>query len=323
MTGGRETSHTWLLPILLSLAPVVLGAMVIEAIGPGYFPDVAAFVLPDRSTEAGSMALLHHNQDRLFYGVAVVLHIGCCLFISVNSIRTVIRNSREFAWLIFLLVGVVAVLVGVAMAGLSVQGEWAVYTITYGRIETILDRPGSWLPTEDMPLLVLGPSLMGIVTVLFSAGAVASSIRLLNDGSHSERFIVEQIISNFKMLSFVLITSTIAALQFFRLALNPYTTSEAGRFDPGIYVTGLTTFWGSVFTLTLFVIYIGPLAELYFRARKQRREDDDHLGIREWLNLNKVEDTLTSRLKNIFTLLAPLLVGPFANAIDAIVSGLK
>jgi len=149
---------------------------------------------------------------------------------------------------------------------------------------------------------------------LMAAGAVCSSLKLAADRAKPTEYVVEQMLSGFRTLSAVLVTSTIAASLFFQMALAPFLTAAEVKDASGLagYVGGLTTFWGAVFTLTLFAVYVGPMAVLYDQQRRAAEKDKpgDFMTLREWLAVNGVENGLSQRIKNVLILLAPMLVGP-------------
>ena len=338
----------------MPLIPVLIGIWVLELVGVGPWPENTLFILepslqPPLEKGAGepeialrsvveantaATAELQHNGARLLYGSAVTVHLGLCLLASVYYLRNIFQCGKGVAVHILTFAGLVAGAIIFTMLYISPVAGWVASEYTFERLVDIwaLHACEKCFNEAALTVLVMVPAGAGIITVLLAAGGAASALRRLNHVLDEEdKFVVQQLVSSFQMLSAVLVTSTISAMLFFRLALYPFTAREAGgdlvtsndyllTIDVTGYVNALTTFWGAVYTLTLFAVYVGPLALLYYRAiRKQKSKNPgEFLKLKAWLADNGVEEGFGERVRNLLTLLAPLMIGPLSQALGSI-----
>lgn len=210
-----------------------------------------------------------------------------------------------------------------------------------------VSKTTDWLHHHQLGVLIMLPSALGVISVLIAAGAACSSLKLAHSNSisspclgeneiseeydlnfinaHDDRNLdlrsdvkkiynsefsskaMQQFKSGIYILSTVLVTSTISAMLFFKMTVNPYinviecnpeartpylvynselydlTRSEnitipntlstrnitcEAKVSAIKYINGITIFWGVIYTLTLSSVYIGPIVALYFMAQK-------------------------------------------------------
>lgn len=118
----------------------------------------------------------------------------------------------------------------------------------------------------------------------------------------------------FYALSAVLVTSTITVSLFLRLPLSLLAADDSALYTALTeYTTALITFWGAVYMLTLFSVFAVPVAVIYNRIYDHIIAEDRDLNesVSEWLKRHGIEFSVGRNIMNIFTLIAPLLAGPF------------
>ena len=117
----------------------------------------------------------------------------------------------------------------------------------------------------------------------------------------------------------MLVSSTITITLFARLPLRLYAEGSAIGGAMSAYVTGLGTFWGGLFTLTLAATFAGPAWQM-LRRRNGRAAGSEDADLGTWLQ-EHVLVTAKHHLINILSLLAPLLVGPLGSLLSGLAGG--
>ena len=118
----------------------------------------------------------------------------------------------------------------------------------------------------------------------------------------------------FQATAFVMVTSTISLMLFYRLPLSVVADETARELLSG-FAQGMALFWGIVFTLTLVAIF-GPSNLLLNKALADKPEMADNFR-------EKIEKLSTKhQVSKILTMLAPLLVGSSASILEILTKSL-
>ena len=315
-------SLTWLWPMAVPVLPLLFAVLLLQYLG---MPAGTDALVPGTMAQGGAAAL-RHAGDRMAYGVAVAIHTGVCLGVIIFYWIVLRRVATADRPPVLVAVAVMAAAVLAALVLLSqIEPPLDVYRFTYFVFDSLLrasglarDLTGSGPPGSFSPLAVavLYPSTLGILSVVLAAGIACAVLRRIGpphgDGWAADfRGNIRVLYRCFYALSAVLVTSTATALLFFQLPVGVIDADNA-EFATAVsgYAARVATFWGGIYTLTLFAVYAAPLAILYERAR---RHVDDHgggLDLMDWLHEHGFDSSIRENLKNLVVVLAPLLVGP-------------
>lgn len=323
--------------MLLPVLPVVLAVVLLQWL---QMPWPA---LPQEAVAPEAVAALRHGSARLLFAAAVAIHTVVCMGAVVYFASTIVRfggatthaSDASGSGARAIGVMVVAVSGGVigAMAALGfIDPPLGVYRYTYFSIEGLLRLSpvsrdlidGAGLPA--LALAVLYPSALGVIAVVMASGAACAVLRRIGatcetsptsePDAWTERFVRHGrvLLHCFYVLSAVLVTSAIAALLFFHLPVGLLSTApehQAIVNAVSAHASGLATFWGMIYTLTLFAVFVGPLGVIYARTHEILEGQAAGTTLAAWLKDRGFGVSLGGGLKNLFVLIAPLLVGPF------------
>lgn len=313
-------------PILLPVLPALFAVALMEFIG---VPAVVS-ALKTGNWAVSAVGAMYHTADRINYGSAVAIHTGVCvgaaLYFAVMLHRIVtIGRARLFVTMALMVVGVVALMLLLA----QVDPKLAVYKMSYFYIEEMLSQSGAATDLTEktlfgVPRLVwaaLYPSAIGIVCVVMSSGVAYAVLHRIGlpsaDGwAGAFRANIGILYRCFYALSAVLVTSTAAALLFYRIPTG--LLPAKGEFADvaaalSVYAASAGTFWGAIYTLILLSVFAGPFAVLFVRARRHVLAQPEAPDLRDWLREHGVDTTVAQTLKNVAVMLAPLLVGPLGD----------
>ena len=158
--------------------------------------------------------------------------------------------------------------------------------------------------------------------VLASGVAYAASRQLeanhQKDGTQQFTARVKLLLHCFYVLSGVLVTSTLTALLFFHLpvtALSAIPGTNGLSADAASFASALGTFWGAIYSLTLFAVFVGPAAKIYVHVRTVLVGDEHGKSVADWLREHGLALSLAEGIKNVLVLVAPLLVGPVGDLV--------
>jgi hypothetical protein len=118
----------------------------------------------------------------------------------------------------------------------------------------------------------------------------------------------------FYVLSTVLITSTVTIMLFLGLP-SALVADEATGLAVTSFARGMTVFWGTVFTLTLFAIFAPSAYHLLRMAKRHEMASDAPAEVSAWLH-EEIYVSIPRQLGNLAALLAPLLVGPVGSVLE-------
>ncbi len=174
------------------------------------------------------------------------------------------------------------------------------------------------------------PAFIGMAAVGFgSAYAYATERDLPAEGTKGDpawREALDQRIKALQrtvyLLSAVLVSSTITITLFAHLPVGLLADSPDSAPAAALskYATGLSTFWGALFSITLVATFAVPALRLLEEAYGAAEKDEAGTDLRTWLQ-EHVFQSLKRQLATVFSLLAPLLVGPLSSLLSS-VSGL-
>jgi hypothetical protein len=313
-------------PIVVPVLPVLFAIGMMEFVGVP--ADVSLLGIGDWATSA--VGTMRHTADRINYGSAVAIHTGVCvgaaLYFAVMLHRIVTSGRLTLCVMMTcMFAGVMGLMVLLA----QVDPKLAVYRMSYFYIEEVLSlsRAAPDLTTETLfgvkrlVFAALFPSVIGIACVVLAGGVAYAVLRRIGDPSQDGwagafRANIAILYRCFYTLSAVLVTSTAAALLFYKLpaGVMPASDDLAGIAAALAAYTGSAgTFWGAIYTLTLLSVFAGPFAVLFVRARRHVLAQPDGPELRDWLSANGVDTTVAQTLKNVAVVLAPLLVGPLGD----------
>ena len=120
------------------------------------------------------------------------------------------------------------------------------------------------------------------------------------------------------LLSAVLVSSTVTITLFAHLPTGLVADSEELALAKAMskYATGLSTFWGALFSITLIASFAVPALRLLGQAYGTAEGAADSAELRSWLH-EHVFQSLKRQLATVLSLLAPLLVGPLSSLLSS------
>jgi energy-coupling factor transporter transmembrane protein EcfT len=123
------------------------------------------------------------------------------------------------------------------------------------------------------------------------------------------------------LLSAVLVSSTVTITLFAHLPVGLLSTGGTPAIATAVskYAAGLSTFWGALFSVTMVASFAAPVLRLLGAAYGAENLAGD-AELQAWLR-EHVFQSLKRQLATVFSLLAPLLVGPLSSLLSS-VSGL-
>jgi hypothetical protein len=313
-------------PIMVPVFPVLFAVGMMEFVGVP--ADVSSLAIGDWATSA--VGAMSHTADRINYGSAVAIHTGVCvgaaLYFAVMLHRIVTTGRLKLCTvMMFMFVGVMGLMILLA----QIDPKLAVYRMSYFYIEEVLslsraapDLTGQTLfGVNRLVFVALYPSFIGIACVVLAGGVAYAVLRRIGipsgDGwAGAFRANIGILYRCFYALSAVLVTSTVAALLFYKLPtgvipVKGELADVAGAL--AAYAGSAGTFWGAIYTLTLLSVFAGPFAVLFIRARRHVLAQQNAPDLRDWLSQNGVDTSVAQTLKNVAVVLAPLLVGPLGD----------
>lgn len=121
------------------------------------------------------------------------------------------------------------------------------------------------------------------------------------------------------LLSAVLVSSTVTITLFAHLPTGLVADSKELALATAVskYATGLSTFWGALFSITLIASFAVPALRLLAAAYHTEGAGPDSAELRRWLH-EHVFQSLRRQLATVLSLLAPLLVGPLSSLFSSV-----
>ncbi|MEQ8354257.1 MAG: hypothetical protein RH942_01860 [Kiloniellaceae bacterium] len=201
--------------------------------------------------------------------------------------------------------------------------------IAAAELPTRLALPGQCFAednTSRLTILAWIPTFSGMGAVAFAAAfAYANTRALTQKRSKDESAWRESLDQRIKalqrsvyLLSAVLVSSTVTITLFTHLPTGLVTDKPDLELATALskYATGLSTFWGALFSITLIASFAVPALRLLNQAYGVAGDAPDSAELRQWLR-EHVFQSLRRQLATVLSLLAPLLVGPLSSLLSS------
>lgn len=316
--------------IVLPLLPLIVGFVLL-----GLIDDPKTGIAPHLP---GTDDLIAGNLDLIFFNAflpylsVTLFHVAACIAVIVHlgqKLLSMPKTARDSALWIFGATMILLVLIGVFVR--SGDGTGAL-NIGYRYVCMVLssaDVAGHILPTDctadglsRLAWLALLPVIAGLVAAAL-ASAVTSTCFAPLDATEPEEVeadlarrgaLIEQA---FKAVAFVLVTSILALVIFYRLPLAFIDEDKAAAALWTGYAQGVTLYWGVLFTLTLVCIF-GPGTVMLNARLRESLGGLAGLSLPDSLN----QQATRQQVINILTTLAPLLIGASGSVLETIAGAL-
>jgi hypothetical protein len=333
--SGFPPRDFWLplLPMLPLLLAIVLLAPLIE-------PDAElAFLREGLAFIDEPLRSYVHLGDMLSYHALAAFHSLLCLGVVTTFALWILRlpGARRQGALIFLAVMLVLI-VALGLYLKAAANDVILVQLGYKAVCQMLDAAA--LPTTLVPAgecfsagishltwLAWVPTFSGIGATAFAAAFAYGSVRGLPPRRSADNETewragldarVQALQKAVYLLSAVLVSSTVTITLFAHLPVG-LLPGGTGSLAAAVakYATGLSTFWGALFSITLVATFAMPALRLLGRAygRETVARDSDELSA--WLQ-EHVFQSLKRQLATVFSLLAPLLVGPLSSLLSSV-----
>ncbi len=121
------------------------------------------------------------------------------------------------------------------------------------------------------------------------------------------------------LLSTVLVSSTVTITFFAHLPAGLLRNEKDLMLSTALskYATGLSTFWGALFSVTLIATFAAPALRLVGEAYGAKNATQENANLRHWLH-EHVFQSIKRQLFTALSLLAPLLVGPLSSLFSSL-----
>lgn len=178
---------------------------------------------------------------------------------------------------------------------------------------------------SGLTLLAWIPTFSGMAAVAFAAAFAYANTRALPARSALDETAwkdalslrVEVLQRSVYLLSAVLVSSTVTIMLFAHLPSGLVADGKDLALATALskFATGLSTFWGALFSVTLVAALAVPALRLLGQAYRAAQATEDSAEVRRWLQ-GHVLHSLKRQLAAVFSLLAPLLVGPLSSLLS-------
>jgi hypothetical protein len=199
-------------------------------------------------------------------------------------------------------------------------------------LPTRLAAPGQCFAENDvsrLSWLAWIPTFSGMGAVAFAAAFAYASSRGLPQRHERDEAVwrealerrVKALQRSVYLLSAVLVSSTVTITLFARLPTGLVVNSDETALATALsrYASGLSTFWGALFSMTLIASFAAPAFHLLNQAYGTRHGAGHSAEVKHWLH-EHVFQSLKRQLATAFSLLAPLLVGPVSSLLSSFAS---
>lgn len=352
----------WVFLILFAAAPLLAGAIFLQLWGPSGHP-LSAGELPELRRALSPEAFL---PGAMTYAGITTIHFFACAAAIVFAGLILASVSRRLP---LTLVGLgLALSVAVTMLVLAklCRDGIAAYRLTYFAFEdlyrgtgvaTALLQPQFGLTTLGLAVYV--PTVLGVVAVALTAAAAAGQVRQVYESGDLDEKGQEVLLCRAHarikrcayVLSFVLVTSTVAAALFFqlpsKLALSNETLAccldASGRaldpdtpgFNPDLarrlaaararvdgFAAELTMFWAAIYTLTLLAAVGVPLLlvrQKVYHFLEALKPPGRAVAVRQRLTEAGAISSGGDQIRVLLAFVAPLVSAPVTTFLQAAV----
>ena len=334
---GLLQAWPWLVFPLLPLV-IALGALHL------LYGDDFAFAVPQEGTScllpspsgfvASFISSTHrefvHFKGLLVYVSVGFLHTALCLLAVVYFVAQIRDLPAPLGRRAWQLVGLLLVIL--IFAGFLAAADKTALQLTYRNTCELLCKAqvaGHIVPREchggpPSRLLWLAsvPTLAGMIAAVFAAAVASTAAGVFPKSSEEEwraAFAerVRTVQRAFYLTSAVLVTSTVSIKLFLELPAA-LSADEATTVAIDSFANGMTGFWGTVFSLTLVMIFAPSAYFMLTAAQRHERMSETPSEVRAWLS-EQVTASLPQQVGNLAAAMAPLLVGPIGTLFQRLV----
>jgi hypothetical protein len=177
-------------------------------------------------------------------------------------------------------------------------------------------------PPSRLLWLASVPTLAGMIAAVFAAAVASTAAGVFPKSSEEEwraAFAerVRTVQRAFYLTSAVLVTSTVSIKLFLELP-GALSADEATTVAIDSFANGMTGFWGTVFSLTLVMIFAPSGYFMLTAAQRHERASETPSEVRAWLS-EHVTASFPKQVGNLAAGMAPLLVGPVGTLLQKLV----
>jgi len=324
-SSSLPLSHIWLPAI--PLMPLILGTVFLRSLVDPRERLAFLRIYPGDYLEKTIREFIHLG-DMLTYLSFVSVHVVVCVGVVVYLIHLMRKLPSLALRRAVLFTSIVTVLlVGLVFVFERKADELVIVQLGYKAICTALETAN--LSTNlasacfgdaaitKLTLLAWVPAFAGMIAVAFAAGFAYGNAAGLPALANAEwRTVFDQRVKGLQKglyaLSMVLVSSTIAITIFAHFPAGLVKNGSGLATAISKYSSGLSTFWGALFSLTLAATFAAPAYLLLRQAYGQQAAAEDGVDLGAWLH-EHVFVSIRNQLVNVASLLAPLLVGPLSS----------
>lgn len=177
----------------------------------------------------------------------------------------------------------------------------------------------AWLPTFSGMAAVAFAAAFAYATACDQPPSAGNGDRNTSAWRETLEMRIKALQRSVYLLSAVLVSSTITITDFAHLPVGLLANKE-GDFALATavskYATGLSTFWGALFSITLIATFAAPALRVLREAYGEAGAVHDSADLQHWLN-EHVFQSAKRQLGTVLSLLAPLLVGPLSSLVSS------
>jgi len=177
----------------------------------------------------------------------------------------------------------------------------------------------AWLPTFSGMAAVALAAAFAYGTTCVSTSIGDSDDRSSSGWRETLELRVKALQQSVYLLSAVLVSSTITITHFSHLPVGLLLSKEGDLSIAAAaskYATGVSTFWGALFSMTLVATFAAPALRVFEEAYGGREMEGDSVDFKQWLN-EHVFQSVKRQFATVLSLLAPLLVGPLSSLLSS------
>lgn len=258
----------------------------------------------------------------LVYSAVGLFHLTVCLVIGLWAIVRLLAQPRR-------IITRTAVVLGLSLGACVLMGYGArqegldgALFLTYRNICAVInaaDLGSNFLPTSCtsagvslLAWIALLPLIAGILATGFVSALVSAGIGPSESDEEGLKRTASILKDAFQANVVVLVTSAVTLSLFFKLPLSILHADATAAFSG--YGSALTLFYGMIFTLTLFAIFV-PARLLLLRAARSKGDDTLNASLSDVLG----DKDMRQRFLNFLLALSPLLVGAASPLLEAFV----
>jgi len=345
LTGESIFDRSLLIWIIAPVAPIAVALLVLGLVDSGqeifvtYLPGEVALI-PGKDADSDvkkAVRNLTFYQHYLTYLGISLFHMAACLTVVVMLVLrlwALPNDVRKRAGVVFLAILALLCVVGLAArtqgwdGGLNFAYRYICATLDTANLTApIFPENGCFKPPlSRFALLALLPLITGVVAAALSAAVANTAFRPVTKNTEdldaelaARSSMVE---TAFQATAFVLVTSVLTQVLFYRLPL-PLILDETALGLMRGFAQSMTLFWGVVFTMTIIAMF-GPgtlILRQHLRAHRQSYagRDADDPDLPDALR----PGTVRQQMVRILTSLAPLLIGASGSILEVIAGALQ